>query len=49
MGRVNAERYGVGYKRENIRDKFYVANSRFNSSKSKSVNRMDNAEAFCRT
>ena len=49
MGRVNAERDGVGYRRENIRAKFYVANSRFNSSKSRSVSRSDNAEAFCRT
>ena len=49
MGRVNAERDGVGCMRENITAKFYVANPRFNSPKSRSVNRSDNAEAFCRT
>jgi len=49
MGRVNAERDGVGCRREKIRAKFYVANPRFNSPKSRSVNRRDNAEAFCRT
>ena len=49
MGRVNAGRNGVGCRRENITAKFYVANPRFNSPKSRSVNRSDNAEAFCRT
>ena len=49
MGHVNAERDGVGCRGENIRAKFYVANPRFNSPKSRSVNRSDNAEAFCRT
>jgi hypothetical protein len=46
MSRVTAERDGTGCRRENIRAKFYP---RFNSPKSRSVNRSDNAEAFCRT
>ena len=44
-----AERNRVGCRRENIRAKFYVANPRFNSPKSRSVSRSDNAEVFCRT